>query len=113
MSTEIKRFTHKGLAFILSTEPDSDHGSPWDDGDGNGVVTGWTSNEREYVGAIVTLVDLPEASASLWGIEDYAGHYIENVANELAEQVMHELPAKLAQAQARIDALRVALGRII
>ena len=188
--TEITRFTHKGLTFILSTEPDTDSFPSWQMGDGYGVVTDWVSHherdnyngddwrdlgtrgddtrfydvaatrakateegwgladdakaqlaarlghaptpaevieaaidadfafhagwfrdEWHYVGVIVTLADLPKARASVWGVEDSAADYIRtHVALQLAEQVIHELPARLEQAQAQIDAIRRVIG---
>lgn len=188
--TEITRFTHKGLTFILSTEPDTDSFPSWQMGDGYGVVTGWVlrgesdayngddwrnlgarrhdtryydvtatrikataegwglspdaaaalaarlgrtptpaevieaaidadfafhagwfRDEWHYVGVTVTLADLPKARASVWGVEDSAADYIRtHVALQLAEQVIHELPARLEQAQAQIDAIRRVIG---
>jgi len=188
--TEITRFTHEGLTFILSTEPDTYIRPPWEIGENCGVVTGWVlrdefdlyrgdgwrnlgarrhetrfynvaatrvkataegwglspdaaaalaarldrtptpaevieaaidadfafhagwfRDEWHYVGVIVTLADLPEARARVWGVEDRAEDYIRlHVAIQLAEQVIEELPARLEQAQAKINAVRVALA---
>lgn len=32
---------HKGIAFQVSTHHDDDHGPPWEDDDGRGIVTDW------------------------------------------------------------------------
>lgn len=38
---------HDGRTFRVETEPDVDAGPPWEDCDGHGVVTEWTTREAE------------------------------------------------------------------
>lgn len=53
-------------------------------------LRGWYENEWDYVGVVVTLLDLEgnetPCSESLWGIESDADDEIEKMAAELAEQ---------------------------
>lgn len=40
-------FTHAGTQFIVSFENDEDHGAPWDNEDGHGPVSEWTSRDKK------------------------------------------------------------------
>jgi hypothetical protein len=56
----------------------------------------WCADDWCYVGVIVTLVDddedeMPEFSASVWGIESDASDYLEETARELADEVLHDI----------------------
>lgn len=50
----------------------------------------WCNDEWQYIGVIVSLEHDSDLTASLWGIESNAGDYLDEVANELAEQVLSE-----------------------
>lgn len=63
-------------------------------------MRGWCNDEWYWVGVVVTLLkaddDAPDGyfetkhGASLWGIESDAGEYLNEVAKELAEQLIEE-----------------------
>jgi hypothetical protein len=160
-------FEHAGNLFRVTFPRDEDHGTPWDEEDGHGPVTGWESRDKRpgemilsedhrgrakrfydfaeavriakaegwdappyktgtagerahraaladfdrlrrwcsddwcYVGCVVTLVDddeedMPEFSASFWGIESDAGDYLREVAEELADEILSDLRARAA-----------------
>lgn len=40
--------TYRGLRFTVDTEPDLDHGAPWEAADGHGIVTEWISQADQY-----------------------------------------------------------------
>jgi hypothetical protein len=58
------------------------------------------SGQWSYVGCVVTLLDDEgdemDNSASLWGIESDCSEYLEQVARELAGEVLSDLQASLA-----------------
>lgn len=61
----------------------------------------WLYDLWNYVGAIVTCTDLPDhPQASLWGIESDAGEYFDEVATELAEELIAQASADIAKAVA-------------
>lgn len=37
---------HRGKLFAITTEPDSCYGAPWDEHDGHGPVTAWTTRSK-------------------------------------------------------------------
>lgn len=39
-------FEHNGRTFKVSIEHDSDHEFPWEDGDGQGIVSEWTTRSK-------------------------------------------------------------------
>lgn len=39
-------FEHNGRTYLLQIEPDSDHGAPWDEEDGHGPVSEWTTRSK-------------------------------------------------------------------
>lgn len=39
-------FEHDGRTFRVRFEHDSDHEAPWDDGDGRGIVSEWTTRDK-------------------------------------------------------------------
>lgn len=39
-------FEHGGRTFRVRFEHDSDHEAPWDDGDGRGIVSDWTTRDK-------------------------------------------------------------------
>lgn len=39
-------FEHKGRTFSMAIEPDLDHGHPWEEEDGHGPVSDWTSRDK-------------------------------------------------------------------
>ena len=39
-------FEREGLTFRVNIEPDTDHGAPWDECDGHGPVSDWTSRNK-------------------------------------------------------------------
>lgn len=55
----------------------------------------WCNDEWRYCGVIVTHEDSGK-SDSLWGIEDNAYDYLEEVAHELADQIAFELNKEMA-----------------
>lgn len=165
---------HKGHTFHVETEPDLDAGPPWEDCDGHGYVSEWTTRDPElgervlshdhnsyryydfdatlelatkdgwglmpdkakgltpeqitrqavendyeylrawcndewrYVGVVVTLVGT-QYSESLWGVEDSDDTYVAEVARELADQLLGNLPALLDADIQRLTKLREGL----
>lgn len=163
MKTE---FTFEGLAFLVDIESDQDHSAPWEEEDGHGPVSDWTTRDKrpgemvlnqtrgakrfydfaaavkqakaegwnaapyyppgeetkgqrahkaatadfdrlkawcddrwQYVGVIVTCTDLPgQPSASLWGIESDAGDYLDEVAEELAAEIVAQAADEVKRA---------------
>lgn len=159
-------FTHDGLTFRLQIIPDHDHGAPWDEEDGHGPVSDWTTRDKrpgemvlcedgrgrakrfydfaaamrqakaegwnhapytgtrgeravravfadfkrlqdwcedrwQWCGVVVTCEDLPEEpKASLWGIESDAGDYFEEVARDLADELISAYAAEVRKAVA-------------
>ncbi len=160
-------FTHEGLTFSIEIEADLYHGAPWEEEDGHGPVSGWTTRDKrpgemvlnadrrskrfydfaaavkqaraegwnakpydvpgetkgqrahksamadferlrawcndqwQYVGVVVTCTDLPgEPSESLWGIESDAGEYLQDVARELADEIIAQEAAAISRAVA-------------
>lgn len=68
----------------------------------------WCADEWHYVGVIVRVHGASEYQTSLWGIEDNATDYIENdVAIQLADQLISELPAMLDKDAGKIEAIRI------
>ena len=56
-------------------------------------LRGWATDQWAYVGVRVTLLDEDEETptphtASLWGVEDTEGPYLDAVARELAEEAL-------------------------
>lgn len=49
-------FTRHGLTFRTTVEQDTDHGAPWEECDGHGPVTDWTSRDK-MPGELVLNVD--------------------------------------------------------
>ncbi len=49
-------FEHEGLTFTFRTERDEDTGAPWDEHDGHGPVSDWTSRDK-YPGELVLSSD--------------------------------------------------------
>ncbi len=39
-------FTHNGVEYIATVQPDEFHGAPWDECDGHGIVSGWERREK-------------------------------------------------------------------
>jgi hypothetical protein len=61
----------------------------------------WCNDQWEWVGVIVTCADLPGApSESIWGIESDAGEYLEEVARELAGQIIDSVASEVERAVA-------------
>lgn len=62
----------------------------------------WCSDQWNYVGVVVELLDKDGdptgETESLWGIESDAGDYLEEVARELAEEIIHRLERPLKRA---------------
>lgn len=59
-------------------------------------LSGWVRNDWHYVGVVVTELDAegdeidnPAAHDSLWGVEDSDDAYIEEVAHEIAGNLLH------------------------
>lgn len=50
---------------------------------------GWANDRWHWIGVIVTREDTGE-ERSLWGIEDDAGSYLDEVAHDLAEELLRE-----------------------
>jgi len=149
-----------GYRFSVEHEPDYDHIAPWEDYDGHGLISNWTTRDKApgervlvtdgrlcryydfagtlalaqkdewgcphsakhtthrqeiacaveadfeylrrwchdewwYVGVVVTLLDdddnLTNERESLWGIESDADNYLDEVADELADQIVSRL----------------------
>lgn len=38
---------HQGFMFKVELVPDSDHGAPWDEEDGHGVISAWTTRDKK------------------------------------------------------------------
>lgn len=55
----------------------------------------WCRDEWEYVGVIVTHGDYER---SLWGIESDCYDYLEEVAHELADEIIHEIETEAREA---------------
>lgn len=166
-------FDRQGRTFRVHFPFDADHGAPWDESDGHGVVSEWTTREKRpgervlvedhgrrryydveatltiatrdgwgttperrpdetarayraraveadfqflrgwcrdewhYCGVVVTLVDDPRESESLWGIEDNAGDYLDSVAYELADEIIDRVTT---QEQDAAEDARIALA---
>jgi hypothetical protein len=47
---------HKGRAFSVVYECDLDHGAPWEESDGHGIVSEWTTRDKEP-GELVLMTD--------------------------------------------------------
>lgn len=61
----------------------------------------WCSDDWQYVGVIVTCLDLPgNPEASLWGIESDAGEYLAEVARDLADELIETAAREIAKAAA-------------
>jgi hypothetical protein len=43
---EGQTFTHRGLEFRVTFPYDADHGAPWEEHDGHGVVSDWTTRDK-------------------------------------------------------------------
>jgi hypothetical protein len=73
-------------------------------------LNGWCSNEWEYIGVIVTLPGTG-IDASLWGIESNSGDYLQEVARDLADQIIGdpETQRRLRATEARTREL---LGQV-
>jgi hypothetical protein len=73
-------------------------------------LNGWCSDEWEYIGVIVSLPGTG-IDASLWGIESNAGDYLQEVARELADQIIGdpETQSRLRATEARTREL---LGQV-
>lgn len=69
----------------------------------------WCRDEWTYIGVVVILLDAhgqrTEFSEALWGIESDAGAYLDEVATELAEEILASLPDAVAQSVAKLQAL--------
>jgi len=39
-------FDHRGYTFRVRYERDDDHGAPWEEGDGHGIVSDWTTRDK-------------------------------------------------------------------
>lgn len=52
----METITYSGLTFAVRTEDDTDHGAPWDECDGHGVVSQWTTRSK-YPGELVLCED--------------------------------------------------------
>ena len=39
-------FEHRGYTFHVRIEPDQDHGAPWEENDGHGIVSEWTTRDK-------------------------------------------------------------------
>lgn len=53
-------------------------------------LRGWAQDDWSYIGVVVTIPDFGGLRASLWGIESNAGVYLDEVARELADQILNE-----------------------
>lgn len=51
----------------------------------------WCNDQWQYVGVVVTLLDVPDYSDSLWGIESDQNEYLTETAYELADQILAQL----------------------
>lgn len=40
-------FVHRGVPFARERVPDQDHGAPWEEYDGHGVITDWIDQDRD------------------------------------------------------------------
>lgn len=73
-------FFHKGYKFTFKSEPDQDHGPPWEDNEGCGIVSGWLDRDTKRPGERVLHTDggqcrfydwqatMKKARADGWGI---------------------------------------------
>ncbi len=58
----------------------------------------WCNDQWQYVGVVVTLLDVPDYSDSLWGIESDQNEYLTETAYELADQILAQLDKDHAKA---------------
>lgn len=71
-------------------------------------LRGWCQDDWWYIAVVVQLQGTT-IDRSLWGIESNAGEYLQEVARELADQIIEDGPTEL---QGQIDARAEVLARL-
>lgn len=178
-----RHFEHKGHDFTVTYEHDDNHGEPWKECDGHGIISewtardkragerviasdgsrkrfydieatmklarrdgwglapdelakltvklgrtptkrevtaesverdyeflrGWCDNEWHYVGVIVALAKFPDEDRALWGVESNSASYLDEVARELADELLRELPNFIDNEVKRLQTVKAQL----
>lgn len=88
--------TREGFCYRVKIVADDDADAPRADFE---RLRQWCNDEWRYVGVIVEVErqGVKLATSSLWGIEDDAGDYLREVADELADEALDEAKATLAK----------------
>ena len=73
-------------------------------------LKGWCFDEWHYCGIVVTLAGT-DIERSSWGIESNAAAYHNEVARELAQEIMHDAAGELRTEIKRLETLAAALPK--
>lgn len=73
-------------------------------------LRGYCTGAWSYIGIVVSLQAFPDATRSVWGIESDDEALLIEVAQDLAEELLDELPAALDAEIARLQLVRKSLA---
>lgn len=66
----------------------------------------WSDGTWQWIGIVVSSIDMPSVSESLWGLASNDGAYLQSVARDLADEVIGRLPSEVQTMQAELTTLR-------